>query len=165
MASRKRPAAPARDFLHDAQLYLFQRAEESSAKNKKTRAGKSVREHVEEHGTVYVDDGGNEITGNIVALFPEPVTIGSKTYYGMELRKKQNIRFDEEAALKLAKGKGFAEEDIGHYEFVLEQDAFYVLNQQGKITDAEIDSLLAEDDPDYSLWPLDKMPAEAADAD
>lgn len=39
--------------------------------------------------------------------------------------------------------------------FAVDQDAFYVLNQQGKITDDELDSLLVEGEPKYSLWPLE----------
>lgn len=39
--------------------------------------------------------------------------------------------------------------------FAVNQDAFYVLNQQGKITDDELDSLLVEGEPKYSLWPLE----------
>jgi len=39
---------------------------------------------------------------------------------------------------------------------VVNQDAFYVLNQQGKINDEELDSLLVEAEPKYAFWPIER---------
>jgi len=73
----------------------------------------------------------------------------------MELRKQQPITFDWMAAIELAKKLGWKEEEYGEYVFEIHQDAFYVANQMGLITDDQLDALLVEGEPNYSLWPLE----------
>lgn len=150
MTARRQPTA----FLHDVQLYLYHRAEETAAKKTREKVAGTIRDYIRAHGSTEQDDDGNEITGNIVCAFPAPVTVGGKTYTGMELRKKRNIVFDDDAAIELADRLGITRDTIGHYEYIVDQEALYVLNQQGRITDDDIDSLLAEGDPSYSLWPV-----------
>ena len=56
-------------------------------------------------------------------LLAEPIQIGKKAYAGMELRKKTDVTFDEEAALKLAVDKGLMGV-VTHTEVVVDQEAF-----------------------------------------
>jgi hypothetical protein len=152
MTTRKRRSLG--DISRDVQSYLFNRDEAKNWTAKKAKLAKELRDFVMANGVVELDETDEEVTGNIVYKLPEPIVVGTKTYTGMELRKKLNVSFDEGAAIALAESKGIPRNVIGHDEFVVDQDAFYVLNQQKKITDAELDALLVEDDPDYSLWPL-----------
>jgi hypothetical protein len=136
--------------------YLFHRKLEKEESTAKDAVKGSLKSYVQEHGEVRLDADGNEITGNIEYHLPKPVDAGGKLYYGMELRKSASITFDHEAALKLADSKNWKKSRYGHTEFVIEQDAFYVANQKGDLTDDELDSLLVEGEPQYSLWPIEK---------
>ena len=150
-AKRRRPA-PVIQWMH---TYLFRRADEKAAKAKKKVVGDDLREYVRDHGIVRADENGNEITGNIEYRLSEPIEVEGEKYYGMELRKQQPITFDWMAAIELAKKLGWKEEEYGEYVFEIHQDAFYVANQMGLITDDQLDALLVDGEPNYSLWPLE----------
>lgn len=151
-AKRKRPS----DFISWVHEYLYHRSVEASEKKAKALSGTAIRKYVKENGEVRLDDDGNEVNGNIEYRVPEPINVAGKKYYGMELRKQSSIVFDFEAAIKLAQDKGWDEDDYGHYEFIVDQDAFLVKNQQGKLSDDDLDSLLVETEPTYNLYPIEK---------
>lgn len=153
MTVRKRPADP--EITHTFQAFMAERANASKVTAAKDKLSKKLRAWVERAGQVALNDDGTEVTGNIVALLPEPVQIGGRVWAGAELRKQPQVTFDEDAALALADARGIGRDQVGHTEYVTDQEAFYVLQQQGKITEAELDALLVEGDPRYSLWPLE----------
>ena len=154
MTERKRPG-PLPAIARNIQTYLFNRDEASTFTKAKDKVKKAIIDFVKANGEVELDESGNEVTGNIVYRLPDPIQVGSKVYAGMELRRQPQIDFDEDAALDLAKAKGIPVDQVTHTVTVVDQEAFYVLNQQKKITDEELDSLLVESDPKYSLWPLE----------
>jgi hypothetical protein len=149
---RKRSRLP--DIAHTIQSYLFNRDEAKGFVAAKEKAGGQIRDYIRENGAVEKDAAGHEVSGNIVYLLPEPVQIGSKDYAGMELRKKTDVTFDEDAALALAVDKGLMG-IVTHTEVVVDQEAFYILQQQGRLTEAELDELLVEGEPTYSLWAVE----------
>jgi predicted PilT family ATPase len=158
MAARKRPT----EFVKELHTFLFHRSAAAVEKKAQEKVSKGIRSYVREHGTVQLNDDGEEITGNIEYRVPKPIDVGGKLYYGMELRKQTSIQFDYTEARRLAEELGWDEEDYGHNEFIIDQDAFLVKNQQGKLTDDQLDSLLVETDPTYSLWPIEKEADEDA---
>ena len=143
---RKRIRLP--DIVHTIQTYLFNRDEGKIYTSAKEKAGRTIKDFITDNGAV------DEVSGNIVYLLDEPIQVGKKVYAGMELRRKTDVTFDEEAALKLAVDKGLMGV-VTHTEIVVDQDAFFVLNQQGKLTEAELDALLVESEPSYSLWAVE----------
>lgn len=151
-AKWKRPSLFSQ-WMHE---YLYHRAEAKQETDAKAEVSNDIREYVRENGIVRTDDEGNEFTGNIEYRLPEPIEVEGEKFYGMELRKQRNITFDYEAAKKLAEDRDWDPDEYGHFEFIIEPDAFYVKNQQGKLTDEELDDLLPEGDPSWSLWPLEK---------
>jgi len=179
---RRRPA-PSIDIAHTFQTYLFQREVAATATKEKEKAAKELRKATIERGVVALDEYGNEIHGgNIEYALDDPIQVGNKVYAGMEMRKSPQISFDEDTAMDLARAKKIPLADVvgtvtltmsySDYEQLqrestldswditvyqeVNQDAFYVLNQQGKITDDELDSLLIEGEPKYSLWPIER---------
>lgn len=149
---RKRSRLP--DIGRTIQSYLFNRDEAKGFVAAKEKAGGQIRDYIRANGAVEKDASGHEVSGNIVYLLPEPIQIGAKAYAGMELRKKTDVTFDEEAALKLAADKGLMG-IVTHTEVVVDQEAFYILQQQGRLTEAELDALLVEGEPTYSLWAVE----------
>jgi hypothetical protein len=97
-----------------------------------------------------VDDKGNR-----TLYFDEPLTIGEKTYTGVQAQRKEPAQFvDEDAAEKLLKSKGQKFYDAVFKRQVIRvfsEDDLYVLNQRGIVTDEELDSLLKSGDPSYAL--------------
>lgn len=97
-----------------------------------------------------VDDKGNR-----TLFFDEPLTIGDKTYTGVQAQRKEPAQFvDEDAAEALLKSKGQRYYDAVFKRKVIRvfsEDDLYVLNQKGIVTDEELDSLLKSGDPSYAL--------------
>ena len=98
----------------------------------------------------YVDDKGSYLYD-----LPEPITAGGKTYTTIKRQRKVRTFFKEDEAEALLKSKG---EDVYRSaltipEPYLDQDKVYVLNQQGVLTDEEIDSLFGEKE-DFAFTPV-----------
>lgn len=142
-------------YMQQAQLYLFHRYEAATAEKPRDRAKKWLKDFIQQNGKI-ADNG------NVVSAFDKPMVIGNTTHYGLELRKIPGAEsFDpEEVKVFLLKKKL----DIEDYEQVFytvridkfDQDALYVLQQEGKITEKELRKLVHTNNPTYQLWPLDQ---------
>lgn len=84
---------------------------------------------------------------------PETITdLKGVSYSGMELRKAQpEPLFNEEKAEKILRRKGVLDEALSSY---VDQDKVYLLVQEGKITEADLDKMLDPQDPTWSFWPV-----------
>lgn len=173
------------DISHVFQQYLYYRGQATTADRSKEKHASKLRDFCRTYGVVQKDDDGNFTNGgNIEYALPEKVYVGDKVYVGFELRRQGGQVFDEDRARELAKEKDI-EDDVltrtltltegeyrelrailqGHdlpavldveHEQEVDQDAFYVAYQRGKITEEEIDSLLVEpENPRYALWPVE----------
>jgi hypothetical protein len=94
---------------------------------------------------VYENENGSKFYD-----FPETISDGKETYKGMELRRSVGTKFNEEAATKILQRKGVYNEALTP---VLDQDKIYVLLQEGKITEKEIDKMFEETES-FAFWPL-----------
>jgi len=97
---------------------------------------KDLTSHVVEHGEV--DDKGHR---NF--LLPEPIGHGDKTYTGFQQQRRVSQSFDTEAAEELLKRRDLWERATVVVREI-DQNEVYVLNQEGLLTDDELDSLFAE---------------------
>lgn len=97
---------------------------------------KELTEHVVEHGEV--DEKGHR---NF--LLAEPVPHGEKTYVGFQQQRRVSQSFDTEAAEGILKDRGLWERATVVVREI-DQNEVYVLNQEGLITDDELDSMFAE---------------------
>lgn len=97
---------------------------------------KELTQHVVEHGEV--DDKGHR---NFV--LPAPLDYGEKSYTGFQQQRRVTQSFDTEVAEKLLKQKDLWERATVVVREI-DQNEVYVLNQEGLLTDAELDSMFAE---------------------
>jgi hypothetical protein len=112
------------------------------------KAGEPVREYLKTQGLE--DDDGN-----LYYEFPSVVDNGDgKKYVGVELRKsKPDGFFTQEDMLAFARKKGLEHRLVKMVPFV-DMDDLYVLQQEGKITEAELRGLMQYPKAQYSLWPI-----------
>jgi hypothetical protein len=97
---------------------------------------KDLTQHVVEYGET--DDKGHR---NFV--LPAPLEYGDKSYTGFQQQRRVSQSFDTEVAEKLLKDKNLWERATVVVREI-DQNEVYVLNQEGLITDAELDSMFNE---------------------
>lgn len=82
----------------------------------------------------------------------KPFEFRGKTYGAIKRTRRTSVSISEDLALKLVAKKGLEKRAIVQVP-TLDQNELYVLNQEGKITDAELDSLFVE----TVTWAFDKV--------
>jgi hypothetical protein len=87
-----------------------------------------------------------------------PVTVGDKTYRTLKNERRVSERLDEDAAEELLKSKGLLER-CQKTVVVFDPDELYVLNQEGLLSDEELDSLIVISES-YAFKPLTEAVAE-----
>lgn len=97
---------------------------------------KELTKHVVEHGEV--DDKGHR---NFV--LPAPLEYGDKSYTGFQQQRRVSQSFDTDVAEKLLKDKGLWDRAVVMVPEI-DQNEVYVLNQEGLLSDDELDSMFAE---------------------
>lgn len=138
--------------MRAAHQYLLYRDQEAAAKKLKDKATKApgggnlIKDYIAENGEENSD-------GHVDFLFEEPLAIGSATYRGLRNQKTQPAPLlVEDRAEVLLKELGLLARVAKEVTVtVWDWDELYVLNQQGKITDDQLDALFDTPDPTYSL--------------
>lgn len=185
MAAKIRSAGPVTQLQQLVHQYLYYRAEEKKARSQKEKAYTKAQADKGRSAIVnYILEHGEEDpeTRSLRWYFKKPLFIDGVTYAGLEWRRSPIPYVKEERAQELAEKYGAAQDMMTwHYTLpglspkqVLElneyfgkegivpessitwdYDHLYVLNQQGKLTDDELDSVLGEDES-FSLWPIEE---------
>lgn len=134
-----------------AHQYLFYRDEEARAKKAKDKAvavqgdrkANLLKDYIAEHG----EPNGDHVDW----LFEQPLTIGDQTYLGMRNQASASTFMDPDKAEELVVAKGLRDKVFKIVEVeVADWDELYRLNQQGVISDDEIDDLMTTE-TSYSL--------------
>ena len=133
--------------MRTAHQYLHWRDEEARARREKEKAGgkqgQTIKDYIASHG----EPNGDHLDW----LFDEPVTIGGETFLGMRRQASSDEYMDEELAQELVERKGLRDRVVREVTVeVWDYDELYVLNQEGLVTNAEIDSLMTTETK-YSL--------------
>jgi hypothetical protein len=134
-----------------AHSYLFYRDEEAKAKKAKERAVEVLGDKKRNLLKEYVDEHGTPNGKDYDWYFPEPITIGDFTYQGLRNQASEKHLFDDDRAQTLLAAKGLTDRvrrEVTTVEW--DYDELYSLNQEGLLTDDELDSLL-EIEVSYSL--------------
>lgn len=97
---------------------------------------KELTKHVTEHGEV--DDKGHR---NF--LLPEPLEYGEKTYTGFQQQRRVSQSFDTTVAEGILKDRGLWDRAVVMVPEI-DQNQVYVLNQEGLLSDDELDTMFAE---------------------
>lgn len=121
--------------------FLFNRANEATAKTAKNLNSVPLRQYILEHGRE--DENGHKY----LDLIP-PLTIEGVTYTAIKLERRASTSIDLDATEILMASKGEQEYDkvfvpVTVVEF--DENEFYLANQRGVVTDEELDSVIAED--------------------
>jgi len=157
VATKVRRTRPS-EWLEKAQTYLFNRYQVARAEKPRDAAKNWLKPYVLQHG---VDDGDK---GHVRVMFPQPMVIGTTTYYGLEDRRIPGRTYmDEDEVRTFLAGKPAAVRSRVIRKVtteVVDTDELYALNQEGKVSDDELDSLLHQKDPTYQLWPVEEEPFE-----
>lgn len=88
-------------------------------------------------------DGEKDEKGSLFLELDEPVEHDGKTYGLLKKERRVGTSFLEDDAEKLLEAKGLLAEAQTTI-VVLDQDAIYRLHQEGKLSEAEIDSMFEE---------------------
>jgi hypothetical protein len=94
---------------------------------------------------VYENDNGSKFLD-----FSSTVSDGKDEFKGMELRRSTPIKFDEEVAEQILRRKGVYEEALTP---VIDQEKIYRLQQEGKITDKDLDKMFVSGES-WAFWPV-----------
>lgn len=126
--------------------FLYYRHEEAAAKRRKESAYKPSKTAARDNIIVkaIINNGElDESTGSYTWKFNDPMVIVNKEVTALTWQRSTGYQINEDAAQELARAKGLVSK-VTHTETVWDYDEFYVLNQKGKITDDELDSLITE---------------------
>lgn len=100
--------------------------------------------HLRDELSQLVDSQGDvDDKGHRYLQLPSPITVGEKTYGAIKRERRVSTVFKEDEAEETLQAKGLlarAQETIT----VLSQDAIYLLNQEGLLSDEEIDSFFGK---------------------
>jgi hypothetical protein len=88
-------------------------------------------------------EGEKDEKGSLFLELTEPIEYDGKTYGLLKKERRVGSRFLEDDAEKLLESKGLLAE-AQKTVVVLDQDSIYRLHQEGKLTEAEIDSMFQE---------------------
>jgi len=92
-------------------------------------------------------DGEADEKGHRYLYFKDPINVGGKKYAGVKRERRVSTLFDEDTAEQILTQRGLLEQcQRVVTTTVLDQDEIYVLNQEGKISDAELDSMFSENE-------------------
>lgn len=132
--------------LRTAHLYLGHRAESLTTDAAKKREADELKKYIAVHGEETPE-------GHLDWVFDQPVTVAGTTYTGLRNQRSNPAPLlDEEDAEALLTELGLRDEVIQTVEVeVADWDKLYVLHQQGKITEEQLDSLFHTPEPSWSL--------------
>lgn len=118
-----------------AHQYFYYQEREAEAVKKKNECRDYLKDYIRR-------EGEPDENGNIIWYFNTPIDTG-KPYYGLKLERRVSEYTDEDIAADIVISKGLRarciwEETVQH----LDLDEIYACNQEGLITDDEIDSMI-----------------------
>jgi hypothetical protein len=133
-------------WVRAAHQFLFYRDEQASAEKSRGQFAATLKSYI-------FEEGEETPEGHLEVLFPEPLNIGGVRYLGLRNQRTNPAPLlDEDRAQELLDQLGLR--DRVAEEVTVTQwnwDELYVLNQQGLITDEQLDSLFDEPEPKWSL--------------
>jgi hypothetical protein len=143
------------DIFRLSQTYLFLRAAKLDAEHRFTAASKPLKVWL-------TANGRSDAEGNRVYPFDHALQgADGKVYTGVMLKRGQGpAYFDPDEVLKFAHTDPVLAQRIVKTIEVPDLDELYVLQQEGKITESELRSLMHDPEPTYSLWPVEAAATE-----
>lgn len=123
--------------------YLYSLSEETKIKK--------LREDYRNNLKEIIMSGDTDDKGNYNYEFPDPLCIDDLWYTGLQMQRRVSEYVNEETARELIEKHGLDKRCIKVIEVTeIDLDELYAANQEGIISDDEIDSII-EADETYSL--------------
>lgn len=142
---RRRSTTPKLPVMAQVMEYLnlrWQAAEANNRKKKYYDPAKADRSDI--IAALKKNAVEDETTGHLVWELPSPIPVGEKSVVSLTYQRKDpEPELDTEAAEKLLADKGLTDE-ASTMTRVYDWGKLYVLNQQGKLSDGELDALFTE---------------------
>lgn len=149
------PLAPT--FDREVQRFLFQRGEADTSTRIKNEARDRLKnyllsEDASEHWGAY-EDG----SGNICVDFETPLNIAGKVWKGLQLRRVQGAAtLDEDWAFNYIEENGLTERAVKIVVLEeIDQNELAVLNQEGIISDDDLDQMFTRPEVTWALYPVE----------
>lgn len=136
-ATARRAAQPTFDLMATAIDLITNKARAAELTKRAGKARDVLIKYVEKHAQIEDEKGSQFLT------LPEPFEFGGSTYTSLKREKRSSQVFLEDEAEALVRAKGLWEQATTTIT-VLDQDKIFILNQEGKISDDEIDELFDE---------------------
>ena len=133
----RRTPTPAFDLMSTAIDLITNKARAAELTKRAGKARDALIKYVEKHAQIEDEKGSQFLS------LPEPFEFGGSTYTSLKREKRSSQVFLEEEAEALVRSKGLWEQASTTIT-VLDQDKIFILNQEGKISDDEIDELFDE---------------------
>jgi hypothetical protein len=130
--------------LKMAHSYLFALAEESKAKKSREQARDWLKDYI-------LDNCEQDENGNYLYEFPDAITDGTNFIRGLSAQRRKSEYVIDEKARELIyshQAEDRCLRKVVTYE--VDYDELYALNQEGILSDEEIDSIL-ETDVSYAV--------------
>lgn len=118
--------------------FLHNRAEESAVAEAKTRYRDALR-------VFLLQEGREDENGHRHLDFAAPLSVGGKSWSGITAQRRISPSIDLTRTEELVRAKGLYDTVwpvVSRREF--DENALYIANQQGLISDSELDSLITE---------------------
>lgn len=120
--------------------YLFTISEEDKLRKLRDNYKKKL-------SSVIIDNNDKDDKGNYNLVFTEPLCISDTWYTGLQMQRRVSEYLNEEKARELISAKELTDRCIRIIEVSeIDLDELYAANQEGLISDEEIDSVIATDE-------------------
>lgn len=132
------------DPLRLAHSYIFTSLTEAAEKKRREEYRDLLKEYIQSKGT-------EDENGNLCYIFDEPLFIEDGKYIGLQNQRKVSEFYNEKKAVKLIEDTGLKARCIREVvTWEIDYDELYAANQEGLVTDEEIDSIM-DHDVSYAL--------------
>jgi hypothetical protein len=113
------------------------------------------KNHLRDEISAFVDANGEvDEKGSKFWTLPAAIEVNGQKFTEVKREKRTSISLDEDAVENLVNAKGIRDRVFKEVTTtVLDQDELYVLNQEGVISDEELDALFAEN-ISYAFKPI-----------
>jgi hypothetical protein len=130
--------------------YLYHSDEVAMHTARKNEASEYIKKNIRDLGEL-------DENGNVIWLFDNPMTTDDAgQYLGFKLQRRVSEYVDEEKARTIIESHGLGPRCVRYIEVTeIDYDEMYAANQQGIISDDEIDSIISADE----TWALVKVKA------
>lgn len=146
VVSRKKPAS---DWVEDFRQHITMKLTGKKATEVADKYKKNLKALFDTRKPDYVDEQGSKYI-----WLPQTVKAGGKSFKGVKLLRSVTPYFDEKKAESVLKRKNLLESALTQPPPFIDQDKIRILQQEGEISEKELDSMFGEDES-WAFWSVE----------